>query len=175
MARNEADKIYKRESGTAAMTGATERAAMAKEYGNNLVGDAVADIAAQDTARKDRIEDSYTGYERQLKQQQIALDQQRANDQAAAGAQLISGLGSAAAAYMGTYMGSPGGAGVTASKATNQLQNMGGGVQLTNEMKMADAMKHYTSGVSKYFNPGYNYMNNPDLQRMMYEMGYRPN
>ena len=125
VARNEADKIYKRESGAAAMTGATERAAMAKEYGNNMVGNAIADIAAQDTARKDRIEDTYSAREHQLKQQQIALDQQKANDQAAAGAQLISGLGSAAASYVGTYMGSPGGAGVTAP-AYNRLQKMGG-------------------------------------------------
>lgn len=125
VARSEADKIYKRESGAAAMTGATERKAMAKEYGNNLVGDAVASIAAQDTARKDRIEDTYSGVERGLKQQQIALDQQKALDQANAGAQLISGLGSAAASYLGTYMGSPGGAGVTAP-AYNKLQKMGG-------------------------------------------------
>ena len=124
VANNAADKIYKREAGTAAMTGATERTAMAKEYGNNLVGEAIANIAANDTARKDKIDADYRTQERALAQQQIALDQKRALDQAQVGSQLISGLGSAAAAYAGTYMGqgSPGGSGVT---APNRLQNMG--------------------------------------------------
>lgn len=128
-ARQEADKIWKRESGVAAVTGATERKAMAKEYGNNLVGEAIADIAANDTERKDKIDERYTGYERTLRQQQIALDQQQALDEAQAGAQLISGLGSAASAYAGTYMGngSPGGGGVTAPqpKPDGTLAGMG--------------------------------------------------
>ena len=141
VARNEADKVWKREQGTAAMTGATERAAMAKEYGNNLVGNAIADIAARDTERKDRIDERYTGYERQLNQQQIALDQQRALNNAQAGAQLISGLGSAAAMYMGTYAGSPGGGGVTADDTYNVLQKMGGDNQTrmkNNQAKIQD-------------------------------------
>lgn len=125
-AKTEADKIYKKEAGNAAMTGATERTAMAKEYGNNMVGEAIADIAANDTARKDKIDERYTGYERNLRQQQIALDQQKALNEAQVGSQIISGLGSAASAYAGTYMGngSPGGAGVTPTK--NALNAMGG-------------------------------------------------
>lgn len=124
VARTEADKVYKREAGTAAMTGATERTAMAKEYGNNMVGEAIADIAANDTARKDNIDRDYRNYERQLTQQQIALDQQKALSQAQVGSQLISGLGSAFGAYMGSSMGtgSPGGQGVT---APSKLQQMG--------------------------------------------------
>lgn len=155
-ARNEADKIWRREQGTAAMTGATEKAAMAKQYGNDLVGEAIANIAANDTARKERVDEQYEGYERQLNQQQIALDHQKAIDQAQAGAQMISGLGSAAASYAGTYMGSPGGSGVTAAPSggttpaaagggttqTSALQNMGGG----NSVKMPtvgnDMFKH---------------------------------
>lgn len=127
VARSEADKVYKREAGAAAMTGATERTAMAKQYGNDMVGETISNIAANDTARKDKIESEYTGYERQLNQQQIALDQQKAQNEAQAGAQLISGLGGAAAAYMGTYMGagSPGGGGVTAPQPTGQLAGMG--------------------------------------------------
>lgn len=124
VANKEADKIWKREQGTAAMTGATERAAMAKEYGNNMVGEAIAKIAANDTARKDNIDREFRGYERQLNQQQINLDRQKALDQAAVGSQLISGLGSAAASYMGTYAGSPGGGGVTSTK--DALKSMGG-------------------------------------------------
>lgn len=125
-ARTEADKIYQREAGTAAMTGATERTAMAKQYGNNQVGEAIAEIASNDTARKDKIDENYTTYERSLRQQQIALDQQKAINEAQVGAQLISGLGSAAASYAGTYMGqgSPGGGGVVSTKEA--LKSMGG-------------------------------------------------
>lgn len=144
VANSEADKVYKRESGAAAMTGATERTAMAKEYGNNLVGNAIASIAANDTARKDRIDADYRNQERALAQQQIALDQQKALDQAQAGAQLISGLGSAAAAYAGTYAGSPGGGGVTAGKPTGLLAGMGGGVKYTN---FEDYAKNYVKNM----------------------------
>ena len=101
-ANTQADKIWKREQGTAAMTGATERAAMSKEYGNNMVGEAIAKIAANDTARKDNIDREFRGYERQLNQQQINLDRQKALDQA----------------------GSPGGGGVTSTK--DALKSMGG-------------------------------------------------
>ena len=128
LANDEANKIYKKEAGNAAMTGATERTAMAKQYGNNLVGEAIANIAANDAQRKDRIDERYSEREHSLRQQQIALDQQKAIDQANTGAQLISGLGSAAASYMGTYMGqgSPGGAGVTADgKPSGTLAGMG--------------------------------------------------
>ena len=108
--RQEADRLYQREAGAAAVTGATERAAMAKTYGNNQMAEAMADIAARDADRKDAIEDSYNGYERSLKQQQIALDQQHAQEQAQAVSQAVNSLGNAAAAYAGTYMGVPAGA-----------------------------------------------------------------
>ena len=179
-ARTEADKIWKREQGTAAMTGATERAAMAKEYGNNMVGEAVAEIAANDTARKDRVDENYTNYERSLRQQQIALDQKAANDRAQAGAQLISSLGQAAASYAGTYTGSPGGAGVTASKATSQLDSMGGGSSTTvnpYQYALQDPTFARQYGMNNYLksniSPGYNYLGDVNLQRMMHEYGWR--
>lgn len=157
--RQEGDRIYNREAGTAAMTGATERTAMAKQYVNNEMGEAAANIAANDTDRMDRIESEYTGYERSLRQQQIALDQQKALDQAQVGAQLISGLGSAASMYAGTYMGSPGGSGVT---APNRLGNMGKtGTQINENTQIlnkhiADALQ--TQALSKRLGyPIYNF------------------
>jgi hypothetical protein len=129
VANNAADKIYKREAGAAAVTGATERTAMAKQYGNNLVGEAIADISANDTARKDNIDARYEAREHQLNQQQVALDQQRGQNTAAVAGQISSTLGSLASAYAGTYMGagSPGGGGVTAGQPTSQLAGMGAG------------------------------------------------
>ena len=152
LANEQADKIWKREKGAAAVTGATERNAMAKQYGNDLVGNAIANIAANDTARKDNIDQRYEEREHQLRQQQMALDQQRAIDQANAGSQLISSIGNLAGAYAATKMGvgSPGGSGVTSTpqqSATNQLQNMAGGSQnlynITPEMQMQWAMQNY--------------------------------
>ena len=151
-ANEQADKIWKRERGAAVVTGATERSAMAKQYGNDLVGNAIANIAANDTARKDNIDQRYEEREHQLRQQQMALDQQKAIDQANAGSQLISSIGNLAGAYAATRMGvgSPGGSGVTSTpqqSATNQLQNMAGGSQnlynITPEMQMQWAMQNY--------------------------------
>lgn len=60
IARDEAQRIWKRESGAAAVAGGTDAAtAMAKEQGNKMVGDTIANIAAQDTARKDNIDAQY--------------------------------------------------------------------------------------------------------------------
>ena len=108
---------------------------MAKDAGNQLVGDAIANIAANDTARKDNIDASYRATDRQLAQQQIGLEQQRGQNIANAASQIGSSLMSAATSYLGTNFGagSPGGGGVTAGNrqvnvtAGNRLTNMGGG------------------------------------------------
>ena len=129
VARREADKIWKREQGTAAMTGATERAAMAKEYGNNMVGEAVANIAASDQQRKDNIDASYRAEERALAQQQIANEQQKGQIIAQAAAGVGSALMQAAGATFGgtKYGMSPGGSGDVQQQVTKQtLNDMGG-------------------------------------------------
>ena len=126
VARDEANKIWKREQGAAAVSGATESAKqMTKDSGNQMMGTAIANIAANDTARKDNLDAGYRATDRQLAQQQISLDQQKGQNIAAAASQIGSSLMSAAASYMGTTMGqgSPGGGGVTAS--TGKLANMG--------------------------------------------------
>ena len=136
VAREQANKIYKQSEGAAAVAGSTESAKqMAKDAGNQLVGDAIANIAANDTARKDNIDASYRATDRQLAQQQIGLEQQRGQNIANAASQIGSSLMSAATSYLGTNFGagSPGGGGVTAGNrqvnvtAGNRLSNMGGG------------------------------------------------
>ena len=161
--RQEADRVYQREAGHAAMTGATERAAMAKTYGNNQMAEAMADIAARDADRKDDIENSYSGYERSLAQQKMALDQQHAQEQAQAVSQAVNSLGNAAAAYAGTYMGVPAGStpatgsllkGMTGSNAgfdnyvrnyVKNLYNVGGNSFLTKESPL------FTTDYRKFF------------------------
>lgn len=129
VAQQQADKIYKRAEGEAAVAGSTDASKqMAKDAGNNMVADAVANIAANDAARKDVLDAQYRADERGLTQQQIALQQQRGQNVANAAGQISSALGQAALSYAGTYMGagSPGGGGVTPSqKPTGLLAGMG--------------------------------------------------
>ena len=107
VAREERDKIWRREAGAAAVAGGTDAAAaMAKEAGNRMIGDTVANIAAQDTARKDAVDASYRADVARLNQQQIAARQAQgqAVAQAASGASnaLMNG---ALATFGGTKLG----------------------------------------------------------------------
>jgi len=159
-ARDEASKIWKREQGAAAVSGSTDaNTQMAKDAGNQMVGEAVANIAANDAARKDVVDAQYRAEEKALTQQQIALEQQRGQNVANAAGQISSALGSAAMSYAGTYMGagSPGGTGVTAPQGgTPKLQQMettpSTSVPLTPEMQMANYYKMMQGANQNYSN-----------------------
>ena len=72
-AREQADKVYKRAEGAAAVAGATEESvARAKEAGNEMISNTARNIAAQGTARKDAIEQQYMNADNQFTQQQIS-------------------------------------------------------------------------------------------------------
>lgn len=93
MAREAAKENWKRASGAAAVTGGTDAAtALAKEQGNKMIGNAVAQIAAHDTARKDNVDATYRANQSRLEQQQIAIDQQHAANISQAGSGLSDGL-----------------------------------------------------------------------------------
>lgn len=165
VARREADKIWKREQGTAAMTGATERAAMAKEYGNNMVGEAVANIAASDQQRKDNIDASYRAEERALAQQQIANEQQKGQIIAQAAAGVGSALMQAAGAtFGGTKLGqsmmgngSPGGSNVApqGNTSTTTINDVGStSVYDHPDIARIKGMQHYL-GYNQYVTPNY--------------------
>ena len=156
VAQQQADKIYNRAAGEAAVAGSTDASKqMAKDAGNQMVGEAVANIAANDAARKDVVDAQYRAEEKALTQQQIALQQQRRQNIANAAGQVASALGSAAMSYAGTYMGagSPGGGGVTVSPKQAQqyydwYQNYG---------RTVDALKN----MGKTYNSSYGmWMNN---------------
>lgn len=121
VAQQQADKIYKRAEGEAAVAGSTDASKqMAKDAGNQMVGEAVANIAANDAARKDNLDAQYRAEERDITMRQIANQQQRGQIIAQAASGVGSALMQAAGATFGA--GSPGGAGVT---SPNNLQNMG--------------------------------------------------
>lgn len=117
MAKEAARENWKREAGAAAVAGGTDAAAaMAKEAGNRMVGDAIAKMAETDTARKDNIDASYRAENSRLTQQQIALDQQKAQNTAA----VASGVSDALmkGAQFVANVGSPGGGGVDPAEKT---------------------------------------------------------
>ena len=128
VAKQEADRNYKKAEGAAAVAGATDaNTQMAKDAGNRMVGEAIANIAASDAARKDLVDAQYRNEEKQLTQQQIGLEQQRGQNIANAAGQISSALAQGALQYAGTYMGagSPGGGGVTAGEPSGLLAGMG--------------------------------------------------
>lgn len=126
IARDERDRMWKREAGAAAVAGGTDAAkAMAKEQGNRMIGDTVAGIAVQDSQRKDSVDAAYRSEIARLNQQDRANDEARgqAIAQAASGASsaLMQGALSTfggtklGQSWFGTGIGSgsPGGGGVT--------------------------------------------------------------
>lgn len=107
IARDAARENWQKASGAAAVAGGTDAAtAMAKESGNRMVGNAVANIAANDTSRKDNVDASYRAENARLVQQQIQNQQQKAAAiaQAAGGASdaFLSGAALAASGAFGS-------------------------------------------------------------------------
>lgn len=151
VAREERDRMWRREAGAAAVAGGTDAAAaMAKEAGNKMVGDTVANIAAQDTARKDAIDASYRADVARLNQQQIAAKQAQGQAIAQAASGASNALGNAAlATFGGTKLGqsllmpssgevSPGGGGGAPAQTPSS-------VSLTTSPKMIDMVGGYDS------------------------------
>lgn len=120
VAREEADKVWKRAEGAKAVAGGTDAAAaMAKEAGNKMLGDTIANIAANDTQRKDNIDASYrqeiSRVNQGIMQSEMAKAQATAQAAGAASNALMQG---ALMTFGGTKLGqswfggSPGGGGV---------------------------------------------------------------
>ncbi len=124
MAKAAAREQWRREAGAAAVAGGTDAAvAQAKEAGNRMVGNAVAQMAATDTARKDNVDAAYRAENSRLTQQQIALDQQKAQNIAGVAGGVSDALMSGAQLVAGT--GSPGGGGVDPASPSSQLEKAG--------------------------------------------------
>lgn len=88
-AKQAANEIWKREHGRMIVGGGTEAAgAMAKEQGNKLVAETMANASAHDTARKDRVDEIHRQNQERFADQNIQIQNQRAANitQAAQGA-----------------------------------------------------------------------------------------
>lgn len=124
MAKDAARENWMREAGAAAVAGSTDAAsAQAKEAGNRMVGNAIAQMAATDTARRDNVDAAYRAENSRLSQQQMALDQQKAQNISDVAGGVSDALMTDATYFAGT--GSPGGGGVNPASKTNQLEKMG--------------------------------------------------
>lgn len=121
IAREQADSVWKKAEGAKAVAGGTDAAAaMAKEAGNKMIGDTIANIAANDTQRKDNIDASYRAdiarVNQGIMQSEMAKAQATAQAAGAASNALMQG---AMMTFGGTKLGqswfggSPGGGGVT--------------------------------------------------------------
>lgn len=104
-AKEYARETWKKASGASAVAGGTDAAvAQAKNAGNQMVGNVISNLAAQDTQRRDNAEAAHMARQDNYSAQQRAIDQQRANGVASAasgmsnalvrGASLLGGDGS---------------------------------------------------------------------------------
>lgn len=120
IALDAARENWRREAGAAAVAGGTDAAvAQAKEAGNRMVGDTIARMAATDTARKDNVDAAYRAEKSQLAQQQMALNQQKAQNIANVAGGVSDALMTGAVYASGS--GSPGGGGVEPAGKTDNL------------------------------------------------------
>jgi hypothetical protein len=107
-AKDYAQQIAKRAEGAQAVTGASDAAtAMAKDAGNKVVGNTLANVAAQDTARKASVDSQYNQMQHNATQQKIALHNQEAANITAAAESAGNALAQAGALY--DYFGGMGG------------------------------------------------------------------
>ena len=78
-AKEQAQNLYNRAEGSAAVTGATDESlALQKEVGNKLLADTTSNIASQADAYKQQVESQYLSNKSALNQQKLSIIQQKA-------------------------------------------------------------------------------------------------
>ena len=97
IAKEYAKSLSKRAEGAASMSGATQESlAKAKEQGNKVVADAISNIAANDTQRKDNLDAAKMQADTNMSNQRMQIDQAKANNIANAASGLSNALAGAA-------------------------------------------------------------------------------
>lgn len=106
MAKEAAEKQYRRAEGAAAVAGATdESVAQAKEAGNELVAETLANVAAQGNARKESVDNQYQQTKAALTNQQMAAEQAKAQAISNAAGQASNAFGNVASGLLQTGEG----------------------------------------------------------------------
>jgi hypothetical protein len=99
-AKEYAKENWKKAAGAQAVAGGTDAAtAMAKEAGNRMVGDTIANIAASDQARKAQVDDMHRQAQANFAQMDMAREQQRAQNITSAAQGASNAIMSAASAF----------------------------------------------------------------------------
>ena len=121
------DEYVRKANGAAAVGGGTAASvAMAKEAANKAMGDTIANIAAQDTARKQHVEDAHLANTQQLSRERQQIEQQKAQATSDAAQNASNALMSAGVNQLGSQL-----EGAKAVK-TNALGSNGNGSDNTN-------------------------------------------
>lgn len=115
-AKDYAREHYKKAEGAAAVAGGTDAAvAMAKEQGNKVVADTLADMAAADVARKDNVDNMHRQAKNAFSQQEQQIKATEAANISAAASQASNALLGGAVAMASMPKSSVGGANLSGS------------------------------------------------------------
>jgi hypothetical protein len=129
-AKDYAQSQWKRAAGAAAVTGASDASAqMAKDQGNKMIGDTIADIAATDTQRKAHVDDLHHQGQEKFAQMDIQRDMQRAEN-------VTKAAGAASNAMMAV--------GVAADQSRPKVPNLAGGGNNSKVMTPQDVHTAHT-------------------------------
>lgn len=124
-----ADKWRKEARGAKAVGGGTDAAeAVAKEQANKMVGDTIADIAANDTARKTAVDNAHRAAQNQFAQMDMQRSMQQAQNITNAASQASNALLQAGSA-MESATDLVGGNNKGVTRSASGVQPTGGGVQ----------------------------------------------
>lgn len=99
------DEYVRKADGAAAVGGGTAASvAMAKEAANKAMGDTIANVAAQDTARKQHVEDAHLANTQQLSRERQQIEQQKAQATSDAAQNMSNALMSAGVNQLGSQL-----------------------------------------------------------------------
>lgn len=146
MARDYARENWQKAQGAAAVAGGTDEAsARAKESGNRMIGNAIANMDAADTQRKDNIERQYRSTDSELNMQQKQAEQQKADNIAQAASNASNALASGANAIYGAV-----------GSGANNINSVGDSGKLLGNPTMANGMLNLDKMIksSQYYRKG---------------------
>lgn len=129
IAKEYAQSLSQRAEGAASMSGATQESlAKAKEQGNKVVAEAISNMAANDTQRKDNLDAAKMQADTNMSNQRMQIEQARANNIANAAGGLSNALAGAAVMTLpnGQVKGQPN---VQPQSQPNVMGNLGTGGQ----------------------------------------------
>jgi hypothetical protein len=129
-AKDYAQAQWKKAAGAAAVTGASDAAAqVAKDAGNKMMGDTIADIAATDAQRKAHVDDLHHQSQERFAQMDMQRDMQRAEN-------VTKAAGAASNAMMNV--------GVAAEQGASKVPNLTGGGNNSKVVTPADVHTAHT-------------------------------